>query len=89
MKNERAENSILVLRVHPWANKPPFNIISIDDLHLVGKMDEVCLGSFVGEYGFLAHSWVKPAKVKENPFWHLFERQKPEFLERAFKFWGR
>ena len=89
MKNERAENSILVLRVHPWANKPPFNIVSIDDLHLVGKMDDVCLGSFAGEYGFLAYSWMKLAKAREGVFWNLFERQTSEFLERAFKFWGR
>lgn len=89
MKNERLENSLLVLRVSPYANKPAFNILSIEGLHKVGKMDEVCLGSFVGEYGFLSHNWVKLSEAKKGTFWHVFERQTADFVKTALTFWGR
>ena len=89
MLTERQENLILVLSVSPFGKERSFSILKIEDLDKIGKLDDVRLGSFVGEYGFLSHNWVKLEKAKNGTFWHLFERQNSEFVEKALKYWGR
>lgn len=88
MLTERQENSILVLSVSTFGKERSFSVLKIEDLDKIGKLDDVRLGCFVGDYGFLSHNWIKLEKAKLGTFWHLFERQNSEFVEKALKYWG-
>ena len=85
--NARFENSLIGISVFPKANAPMFNILRVEDLHLIGSQDEVCFFSYRGDVKFQYQVCHRLHNLKKDARWHIFARQTAAFVDTAMAYW--
>jgi len=81
--------SIIVIHVHPYGNKPSYNIVDPAYLHMISSMDDISIGRIVGDM-FVPDTLDKlDATRREWP--HIFKKfgkQAPRHIALCRKFWS-